>query len=125
MATTGRTRLWACDRGATAVEFAMVLPPLVMLMMGTISACLLLFSATSLHHAVEQAARCYSVNATQCGSASAAQTYAKNSYRGLNKPQFTASTPACGHQVAATVSIALNAAIHSWKVPLTATACFP
>jgi Flp pilus assembly protein TadG len=125
MAATGRARLWACDRGATAVEFAMVLPPLVMLMMGTMSACLLLFSATSLHYAVEQAARCYSVNATQCGSASAAQTYAKNNYRGLSKPKFTASTPACGHQVTATVSIALSVAIHSWKVPLTATACFP
>ena len=38
---------------------------------------------------------------------------------------FTASTPACGHQVAAAVTIQLEAVLTSVSLPLSATACFP
>ncbi len=31
----------------------------------------------------------------------------------------------CGHQVSATVNVAFSLALASWKVPLSATACFP
>jgi Flp pilus assembly protein TadG len=114
-----------CESGSVATEFAMVAPAVVLLVVGTVCASLVVFSATNLHYAVEQAARCYSVNSTQCGSATNVQTYAQNQYRGLNAPTFTASTPACGHQVAASVSILFNAGIATWNVPLSATACFP
>ena len=125
MTGTKRVRLWRCERGSTAVEFAIILPALAMLIIGIISACLLVLSAASLHYAVEQAARCYSVSASQCGSTSDTQTYAQNYYRGMSTPTFIASTPACGHQVSATVTIVLNAAVSAWSVPLSATACFP
>src|SRR6202030_2245511 len=58
-------------------------PALAMLVVGTMSAGLVVYSAAGLHEAVEQAARCYSVNATQCNSATATQTYAQNSYYGV------------------------------------------
>ncbi len=103
----------------------MVLPALIMLVVEIVGASLLVLSAASLRYAVEQAARCYSVNSTQCGSATNVQTYAQNQYHGLNAPTFTASTPACGRQVAASVSILLNAGFARWNVPLSATACFP
>jgi Flp pilus assembly protein TadG len=114
-----------CDHGTTAVEFALVLPALAALVVGGLYTGLLMYSAAGLHNAVEQAARCYSVSQSQCGSASAAQTYAQNSYYGVSTPTFTASTQACGHQVTATLSFVLDAAVTSFNVPLTATACFP
>jgi Flp pilus assembly protein TadG len=118
-------RLAICDRGASAVEFALVLPALASLIVGGIYTGILMYSAAGLHIAVEQAARCYSVNAGQCGTAAAAQTYAGNQYYGMNTPTFTASTPECGHQVSATVTIAFTAVVTDVSVPLSATACFP
>jgi len=118
-------RITTCDGGATAVEFALVLPILAMLLVGITSACLLVFSAASLNYAVEQAARCYSVDTSECSSTTTTQAYAQNHYAGISSPKFTAATPACGHQVSATVTIAFNVAVASWNVPLSATACFP
>jgi Flp pilus assembly protein TadG len=120
-----RASVGSCESGTAAVEFALVFPPFVMFLVGILYACLVVYSAASLHFAVEQAARCYSVNASQCGSASTAQTYAQNKYYGVSSPTFTASTPSCGHQVSATLTLALNAVFTSWNIPLSATACFP
>jgi hypothetical protein len=86
---------------------------------------ILVYSAAGLHNAVEQAAGCYSVNVSQCGSESATQTYAQNQYYGVNSPTFTASIQLCGHQVAATVAIPLVAVVENLSVPHSATACFP
>src|SRR5262249_5477668 len=120
-----RTTFGSCDSGAAAVEFALVFPPFVMFLVGILYVCLVVYSAASLRFAVQQAARCYSVNASQCGSASTAQNYAKTKYYGLSNPTFTASTPSCGYQVNATLTLALNAVFTSWNIPLSATACFP
>jgi Flp pilus assembly protein TadG len=125
MPVHGVARIWLCDRGNTAVEFALVLPALAALVVGTLYACLVLYSAAGLHSAVEQAARCYSVSSSQCGSAGATQSYAQTQYYGINTPTFTASTPSCGHQVSAAVTIVLTAVVANLSVPLSATACFP
>jgi Flp pilus assembly protein TadG len=122
---TRRPGFSGCDRGNTAVEFALLLPALAMLLVGGLYTGLLMYSAAGLHEAVEQAARCYSVSKSQCSSASAAQTFAQSSYYGINTPTFTASTQACGHQVSATLNFVLDAAVASFNVPLSATACFP
>ena len=98
-------RFLLCDHAATAVEFALVTPAFLALVLGGISVCVLLYSNVSLQDAAEQGARCYSVDSGICGSASAAQTYAQGFYHGVGAPTFTASTPACGHQVAATVTL--------------------
>jgi Flp pilus assembly protein TadG len=117
--------LTLCERGTAAVEFALVLPALVMLLVGGLYTGLLMYSVAGLHSAVEQAARCYSVDASQCGSAAAAQAYAQNHYYGVSSPTFIASTAPCGHQVSATLAFVLDAGMTRWSVPLTATACFP
>ncbi len=114
-----------CQRGLSAVEFALVAPLLLAFTVGGLSTGLVVYSAAGLHDAVEQAARCYSVNSAQCGTAAQAQTYAKSTYYGMNTPKFTASIQACGHQVAATVSVQLTAIITEIGVPLSAQACFP
>jgi Flp pilus assembly protein TadG len=66
MAARPRAAAISCDSGATAVEFALVLPPFLMLLFGIISASLVVYTAASLHYAVEGAARCYSVNTKSC-----------------------------------------------------------
>lgn len=115
----------SCQNGATAVEFALVAPLLLAFTIGGLYTGLVVYSAAGLHDAVEQAARCYSVNSSQCGTATQAQTYAKNVYYGMNTPTFTASLQSCGHQVAASVSVQLIAIITDLSVPLRAQACFP
>ena len=114
-----------CKDGAFTVEFALVLPALAGLVVGGLYTGLLVYSAAGLQHAVEQAARCYSVNASQCGSISAAQSYAQSEYYGINSPTFVAAAAGCGHQVSASVTIAFNAVVKHVSVPLSATACFP
>ena len=124
-ARLARARFAACHRGSTAVEFALVFPALAALIVGGLYTALLMYSAAGLHHAVEQAARCYSVNANVCGSSAAAQTYAESQYYGIHTPTFTATLVGCGHQVTANVTFAFNAIVTAVNVPLSATACFP
>jgi Flp pilus assembly protein TadG len=119
-----RPSLVSCVNATTAVEFAMVLPPFIMLLLGIMSGSLAIYTAASMHFAVEWAARCYSVGA-QCSSATTTQTYAQNNYLGPYSPTFTASIPSCGHQVNATLNVVLNAGMAQWNIPLSATSCFP
>ena len=125
MAIQQKPGILVCGSGSVAVELAFVLPALLALVIGSINAGLVVYSAAGLHHAVKQAARCYSVNVGQCGNALATQTYAQNHYYGINGPTFTASVASCGHRVAATVTISLSAVVVDLSVPLSATACFP
>jgi hypothetical protein len=118
-------KLTRCISGAAAVEFGLLLPGFAALLVGSLYASLMMYSAASMRYAVEGAARCYSVNATTCSDASKTQTYAQGLYYGTNSPTFTASTPACGHQVSATTNFALNMVVAKWTIPLSATSCFP
>ena len=126
MARVRKLRLSSCESGSTAVEAALVLPPFLMLFLGILSACVVIFAASSLHNAVEGAARCFSVNSSQCGTATATQSYAQSLYLGPSSPAptFSASTPSCGHQVTGTLSYVLNAGVAHWTIPLSATACY-
>lgn len=114
-----------CDHGSVAVEFALVFPPLVMLTVGTLYIGLVMYTASGLHNAVEAAARCYSVNSSQCSTAAATQLYAKAHYYGTGSPTFIASATFCGHKVGGTMSVVFSAGLTSWTIPLSATACFP
>jgi Flp pilus assembly protein TadG len=53
--------------GGTAVEMALVLPILSLIILGTIEAGWLLWSANTLYFAVEQAARCGAIDAANYG----------------------------------------------------------
>jgi Flp pilus assembly protein TadG len=112
--------------GATAIEFALVGPVFLMMVVGGIYACMMMFSMGSLQDAVQQAARCWSVNTTVCTDASSTQTYAQNHYYGpAVSPSFTASLKNCGHSVTGTISYSFNMGQSTTSVPLSATACFP
>jgi Flp pilus assembly protein TadG len=109
--------------GATAVEYALVLPVAMMMMLGGIWVGMLIFSVSSMDRAVQSAARCMAVDANACGSTGATQTYAQSHYIGpAISPVFTASSSGCGHTVTATANFDVPAIVN---VPLTISACYP
>jgi hypothetical protein len=54
---THRCVLWRCQRGATAVEFALVLPALLLFIVGGIEMAIVLFIGSSMESAVVEASR--------------------------------------------------------------------
>lgn len=114
--------------GAMAVEFAMVGPMFIGIMMAIFQGGLLLWTQLGLEHAVEAAARCSAVNSSTCGSASDIQSYAAKQAYGLNLPTsvFSFSQPSCGNMVSASYSYSVFSQVFKKaSIPLNAQACFP
>jgi Flp pilus assembly protein TadG len=119
-------RLAGDDRGTTAMEYGLVLPILAAAIMGGIWVGLLCYSASSLNLAVQAAARCMAVDANNCGSPGATQTFALAQYDGPNvSPTFTADTSGCGHTVTVQANFNLNIVPGIGTVPLSSSACYP
>lgn len=132
-------RLIAETQGASAVEFALVLPVFMTLVFAIINLSAVLLASAQLHNATEDAARCYSVQTTVCTSVSTTQTYATNHYKGpgIGAAFVASSAGAChhsltsstvtndGHQVTSTGNYQLNAVVVSVPIALSAAACFP
>jgi Flp pilus assembly protein TadG len=117
---------WGNDQGTTAVEFAIIAPVVVMLLVGTVNLSLMLLSIGSMHFAVEDAARCASARPSVCGNSSSIIAYAQTRYSGsLTPPVFTYAAAACGNQVSATITYDFNVGVFQQAVPLSATSCFP
>jgi Flp pilus assembly protein TadG len=114
------------DQGTTAVEFGIVAPVFIALLIGTISLCVALFLIGSLHYAVEEGARCASVKTTICSDAATTVAYAQSHYFGPDvSPTFTSTPAPCGNSVSASISYSLNVGFRTFVVPISATACFP
>jgi Flp pilus assembly protein TadG len=112
--------------GSSAVEFALVLPGLLILTIGTFYLFFTMYAAMTLHFAVEDAARCASVKTAICTNATTTQTYAASKYSGPGMGvSFAATTPSCGNQVVGTGTILLRTGIAAFSVPISATACYP
>lgn len=118
------------QRGTAALEFALVLPALLLFMLGIMDVGRLVWTQTTLDRAVEAAARCGAIDTSACGTAAKIQSYAADQAFGLTitNPSlvFAVSQQACGIQVAASFPFAL---IIPWiatsDVTLAATACYP
>jgi Flp pilus assembly protein TadG len=119
--------LWAGNAGTAAVEMALVLPAFVMIVVGGFYGAGLTFAASSMHYAVEAAARCASVQTTVCHDSGSIAAYAASHYDagGAGLPAFTYSTSGCGHVVTGTLTYGFNTGLGQFNVPLTATSCFP
>lgn len=116
----------ACkEDGTTAVEFAIVAPVFIALVIGIMSSCLYFFLVGSLHYAVEEAARCASVRTTVCKDATTSIAYAQNHYFGPGSPTFTYATSACGSSVDASINYVAQLGLTQFTIPISATACFP
>jgi Flp pilus assembly protein TadG len=117
----------ACD-GTTAVETALVLPAFLFLLFAVVEAGLLFWTQSSLQFAVEAAARCAAVNATQCGSNSAIQSYAASQVLGItvSSSSFSVSQPSCGYLISISYPFSfLSSELFPWTVTLNAQSCHP
>ena len=112
-------------QGTTAVEFAIVAPVFVALVIGTLALCVGLFLVGSLHFAVEDGARCASVKTTICSDAASTVAYTQSRYFGPISPTFTYAAAACGNSVSASISYSMNVGFTTYTIPISATACFP
>ena len=116
-----------CDeQGTTAVEFAIIAPVFIALLIGTMVLCVALLLVGSLHFAVEDGARCASVKTTICSDAATTVAYTQSRYFGPNvSPTFTYAAAACGNSVSASISYSMDVGFRTFVVPISATACFP
>lgn len=131
----GAIRFLADRSGAYAVEFALVVPILLTLLFGSIEVARGIFVQGMLDYAVEQAARCASIDSTNCGSASAIASFASAQTSPLNIPatDFTATAPACGNLVSASYTFSFvgtfaligGTAIFPSSITLTSSSCYP
>ena len=116
------------QHGAAAVEFAMILPILVLCVLGLIEFARAIWTQTTLDYAVQAAARCAAVDLVTCGTTAQTQQYAIAKAPGLALPAsgFTVTTQACGVQVTATLPFDfLVPALLPYSQTLTARSCFP
>lgn len=123
-------------RGASAVEFAFVLPGVLLLILAVYNLCFVAYAASNLHWAAEQAARCAAMSqqntGVPCGTTrSTAQTYAVGLYKGPTiTPSFTASEDTSNSQspcrkLVGTGTYRIAAGYVNLSVPISATACYP
>lgn len=124
--------LWHDRRGGTAVEFALLAPAFLTMLIGTVMMAMMMFSNSSLHYAVQAAARCASVKSTVCSNAATTQAFAASNYFGATTaPTFTCTgrvcggTAACGNKVTGQISFTLEVGMARYVTPLRADACFP
>jgi Flp pilus assembly protein TadG len=113
-------------RGASAVEFALVLPACLMLLFGVMEGGRALWLQNALNYAVEQAARCAAIDTNNCGSANQVQAYA-STISGSDFPSadFAVATAACGNVVSASYPVQLHIPFVAAALTLTAQSCYP
>ena len=122
------------QRGAAAVEFALLIPATVLLLLAVFHLCAVLYATADLHYSVEQAARCAATSQlntnTACGTTQAtAKTYAQGLYQGPGVGgTYGASDDATNNcrrinVTGARYVIALG--FVNVTIPLSAQACFP
>jgi Flp pilus assembly protein TadG len=116
-----------CERGATAAEFALVLPVFLITVFSTIYLAFALGALSSMHAATEQAARCLSVNKAGLCTSANINNFATTLYHGpsLTGLTFTPSTPSCGNQVTGSGNFSLFTGISQISVTLSSSACYP
>jgi Flp pilus assembly protein TadG len=99
----GRSR----DSGVAAVEFALVLPIVLLCVFGLIECARAIWTQATLDYAVEAAARCAAVDTNTCGTDVNIQNYAAGKAPGLSFADpaltFGVTRPSCGVQVTATL----------------------
>lgn len=127
------------DGGAAAVEFALLIPGMVLLIFAIVHLSVMAYSQVSLHWAVQQASRCavvteqYSASpagdaAVSCSTIALTQSYASGVFKApLATPSFTASLDSA-HSCKKVVGSG-NYTIQIWTInlttPISATACYP
>ncbi|HUK61626.1 MAG TPA: TadE family protein [Stellaceae bacterium] len=137
-------------RAGTAVEFALLVPVIIVIFLGIFEFGRAIWVQGILDYAVEQAARCASINTTTCSSTGTTQTYAAGQAAPLPNgstscpagavcPVFTATQPTSGacaneNKVSATYAFSflsigsmpiIGASPFPTSVTLSSQSCYP
>ena len=117
----------AGDRsGSVAIELAFTAPALLMFVLGVCEIGRVLWLQNALNYSVAEAARCWSNASSQCGSASATQSYAASaSGAGFTSTVFTATSTTCGKSVSASYPVTLAIPYVNMSLTLSSQACYP
>jgi Flp pilus assembly pilin Flp len=115
------------ESGTTAIEFALVSPIFIFVVVGIAFLCMAMAVAGSMHYAVEEGARCASVRKMVCTDEDTTIAYTKAHYFGPGGVPTFAYDPAaaCGHSVTASISYVVDMGLKKVSVPISAAACFP
>lgn len=116
------------ETGGSAVEFAMVVPVVLILIFGAIASGVMMYTVVKLQHATETSARCLSAKRSDC-SLTNITTYATSYYTGpaLNGLTFTPtwdSTRQC-YKVTASGTFNFFMGQGLLSVPVYTQACYP
>lgn len=119
-------------QGSAAVEFAIVLPVLLLCVLGLMEFARVIWTQTALDYAVQAAARCAAVDTLTCPLSDPNRIlgYAAGKAPGLSfadpSATFAVSTQACGVEVTASLPFDfLLANLLPYSQTLSAAACFP
>jgi Flp pilus assembly protein TadG len=122
------------ERGSIAIEYAFILPVLLLFVLGIMDTGRLIWTYATVTRAAEAAARCAAIDAVTCGTTVNIQNYAVTQAYGLTiaAAAFTPTTVACGSRVAATYTFQFTipwTGVSPYGVANTATinatACYP
>lgn len=129
-------RLLACARGGALIEFAIVAPVFLVLMMGTVEVCRLMWITQAVNELAFSAARCMAVS-TNCSTVDSIRTFAQTrasasalTITSSSDITATANTTCRGLSSAAMVTIPVKFAspmaglIPIFPATVTATGCF-
>src|SRR6266567_2002648 len=110
--------------GAVAVEFLVVLGPLLLLLLGTFDVGIVTLTLTRINYAVEAAAKCGAISAAMCASPPQTSAYGASiaGLPGLDASRFLVTTAACGMNVTVTYAYA---GVVLPAITLSAGACYP
>jgi Flp pilus assembly protein TadG len=114
--------------GSTSIEFAIVALPLVMFIIGLMEFGMAIWTQSAMQFAVEQAARCATVNTTLCATPAQVTTYASSVLLapGASSISFSFIAATCGNQVSATTTFSLLlSAMFPNAFTLSAMSCHP
>jgi len=121
---------WLHRRGSVAIEYALILPALLMLVFGIIDTGRVMWTYTTLYRATEAAARCAAINTVDCATDAQVQNRAVAEAWGLaiDASAFTITAAACGHEVKGAYDFQFIIPLMNTPlgtVTLRATACYP
>lgn len=121
----GMRALAADKRGATAAEFALVVPVFLFMVFGSIELGRFMWIRNSLQTAVEAAARCSALNAPQCTTSADTRVYAAGfaSVGSVPSSAFAVATEACGRAVTASYVFTSITPVVPLSATLTARSC--
>ena len=121
--------LRTANSGASALEFAIVAPVFLAMLLGIVEFGRMAWTHTSLQYSVQRAARCASLGLAQCTTVSDVQNYAAASLNAVTVAAGSFSVSSCannGTEVSVSVPFTfILPGLFPWRPYLASASCYP